>query len=279
MGAVVGAMGGRTESTQRENAGERAVAQHLGLVYHVARALARSGVAVELDELVSAGTLGLIDAVAHFDESRGLAFTTFATPRIRGAMLDELRRLDHVPRSVRRQARALAAATDALAGELCAAPDEAQLASRLGIDRATLWRWQCDGEGTHQLPLEKAHSDGDGSLTAEEYLSASNGCEVDEALTQEQELAALTGALRALGSRERAVLTLYYYEELRLHEIGEILGVSESRVCQIRTQAIAQLRDQLASLRGAVGIPAARVQAAASSSRRRASVSVGSLST
>ena len=279
MGAIAGAMSGRTESTQRESAAQRAVAQHLGLVYHVARALARSGVAVELDELVSAGTLGLIDAIANFDESRGLAFTTFAAPRIRGAMLDELRRLDHVPRSVRRQARAVAAATDALAGELCAAPDEAQLASRLGIDLATLWRWQCDGEGTHHLPLEKAHPDGDGSLSGEEYLSASTGCEVDEALTQEQEMAALTGAIRALGSRERAVLTLYYYEELRLHEIGEILGVSESRVCQIRTQAIAQLRDQLTSLRGAVAMPAARFQAAASSSRRRASVSVGSLST
>lgn len=279
MGAIAGAMGSRTESTQRESAAQRAVAEHLGLVYHVARALARSGVAVELDELVSAGTLGLIDAIANFDESRGLAFTTFAAPRIRGAMLDELRRLDHVPRSVRRQARAVAAATDALAGELCAAPDEAQLASRLGIDLATLWRWQCDGEGRHHLSLEKTHPDGEGSLTGEEYLSASTGCEVDEALTQEQEMAALTGAIRALGSRERAVLTLSYYEELRLHEIGEILGVSESRVCQIRTQALAQLRDQLTSLRGAVGIPAASFQAAASSSRRRASVSVGSLST
>lgn len=278
MGAVVGTLGARTESGQPEKAVRHAVAQHLGLVYHVARGLARSGVAVELDELVSAGTLGLIDAIAHFDERRGLAFTTFAAPRIRGAMLDELRRLDHVPRSVRRQARAVAAATDALASELCAAPDEAQLAARLGIDLATLWRWQCDGEGTHHVPLEKARADGDGAFTGEEYLSASTGCEVDEALTQEQEMAALTGAIRALGSRQRAVLTLYYYEELRLHEIGEILGISESRVCQIRTQAIARLRDQLVSLRGAVGIPE-RTQAAASSSRRRASLSVGSLST
>lgn len=277
MRAGAGTRRGGSESTSRESAAQRAVAQHLGLVYHVARALARRCVTVELDELVSAGTLGLIDALAHFDETRGLAFTTFATPRIRGAMLDELRRLDHVPRSVRRRTRAVASATAALANELGTAPAAAQLAARLGIDRTTLWRWQCDSEGTHSLPLERAHPDDDGSQAGEEYLSASSECEVDDALTREQELAAMANAIRALGSRERAVLTLYYYEELRLHQIGEVLGVSESRVSQLRTQAIAQLRDQLASLRGAVAIPGARGQAAASSSSRRASVSVGNL--
>lgn len=225
-----------------------AVSQHLGLVYHVARSLTRSrGITVELDELVSAGTLGLIEALANFDATRGLAFTTFAAPRIRGAMLDELRRLDRVPRSVRRRARAVAAATDSLTSELGALPDDSQLASRLGIDLETLWRWQHEGEAAHAMPLEHSYTDSDGAI--EQDLEASGRSDVDDALTREQELVALQAAIRALGSRERTVLALYYYEELRLHQIAEVLGVTESRVSQIRTRAIARLREQLVSLR------------------------------
>jgi RNA polymerase sigma factor for flagellar operon FliA len=227
-----------------------AVSQHLGLVYHVAHSLTRSrGITVELDELVSAGTLGLIEAMANFDASRGLAFTTFAAPRIRGAMLDELRRLDHVPRSVRRRARAVTAAKDSLTNELGAMPDDSQLAARLGIDRQTLWRWQHDGQAAHAMPLEHAYSDSDGGDVAEEGREAPGCSNVDDALTREQELVALQAAIRALGSRERTVLALYYYEELRLHQIAEVLGVTESRVSQIRTRAIARLREQLVSLR------------------------------
>lgn len=224
-----------------------AVLQHLGLVYYVARALLRTrGIMLELDELVSAGTLGLIEALEHFDATRGLAFTTFAAPRIRGAMLDELRRLDHVPRSVRRRARAVATATDALTHELGALPDAAQLASRLGIDRATLWRWQRDGQALRSVPLlHTAAASGD----CEDALDTSRLSDVDDALTREQEVVAVQQAIRALGSRERTVLALYYYEELRLHQIAEVLGVTESRVSQIRTRAIARLREKLGTLR------------------------------
>ncbi|MGQ0640140.1 MAG: sigma-70 family RNA polymerase sigma factor [Gemmatimonadaceae bacterium] len=227
------------------------VTQHLGLVYHVARALMRGReITIELDELVSAGTLGLIEALAHYDASRGLAFTTYAAPRIRGAMLDELRRQDHLPRSVRRRARAVSSATDTLMGELGTAPNAFQLAARLGIDQATLWRWQRDNTAVQPLSFDASETDGSGVSSREEYIEAASN-DVDDALTQEQELSALQDAIRALGSRERRVLTLYYYEELRLHEIAEVLGVTESRVSQIRTQAIARLRDQLAGLRDA----------------------------
>ena len=261
----------RSRSVEAD-ASQSAIAQHLGLVYHLARALMRSrGIAVELDELVSAGTLGLIDAVANFDSTRGLAFTTFATPRIRGAMLDELRRFDHVPRSVRRKARALHAANDALCAELGSLPDDTQMAARLGIDVATLWRWRADAN-TEAVPL----ADFDYEGVAAEAMFGMTGSEVDDALTREQELNALKDAIRTLGSRERAILSLYYYEELRLHQIAEVLGVSESRVSQIRTQAISRLRAQMARFRDEAGAPA---QAAVSSSRRRASVSVGNLST
>src|SRR5688572_12447092 len=117
--------------------------QHLGLVYHVAQQLARAGASdLELDDLVSAGALGLIEAFEHFDASRGLAFSTFATPRIRGAMLDEMRRLDRVPRSVRRKARQIDGVAMMLAGALGREPNHDELADGLGIDMATLWRWQ-----------------------------------------------------------------------------------------------------------------------------------------
>jgi RNA polymerase sigma factor for flagellar operon FliA len=236
---------------ERQPATQDAVARHLGLVYHVARALVRGrAIAIELDELVSAGTLGLIDALAHFDASRGLAFATFAAPRIRGAMLDELRRQDHVPRSVRRRARAVGAARDALMSELGAAPNAGQLAARLGVDCDTLWRWQTDCTAANSLPLDVSHTDGSDGTTREGYAEGTQG-DVDEALTREQELVALQSALRALGSRERTVLTLYYYEELRLHQIAEVLGVTESRVSQIRTHAIACLRERLGRLRHA----------------------------
>jgi RNA polymerase sigma factor FliA len=245
-------------TTPESDTARDAVSQHLGLVYHVARGLMRSrGIMVELDELVSAGTLGLIEALASFDASRGLAFTTFAAPRIRGAMLDELRRLDHVPRSVRRRARAVAAATESLTNEIGATPDDSQVAARLGIDRETLWRWQHDGEAAHTMSLEHAHGDSESGDFAEQVFEASGRSDVDDALTREQELVALQTAIRALGSRERTVLALYYYEELRLHQIAEVLGVTESRVSQIRTRAIARLREQLVTLRGvAAKVPA-----------------------
>ena len=243
-------------TTPESDTARDAVSQHLGLVYHVARSLMRSrGITVELDELVSAGTLGLIEALANFDASRGLAFTTFAAPRIRGAMLDELRRLDHVPRSVRRRARAVAAATESLTNEIGATPDDSRIAARLGIDRETLWRWQHDGEAAHAMSLEHDSESGD---FAEQVFDASGRSDVDDTLTREQELVALQTAIRALGSRERTVLALYYYEELRLHQIAEVLGVTESRVSQIRTRAIARLREQLVTLRGVAAKVSAR---------------------
>jgi RNA polymerase sigma factor for flagellar operon FliA len=204
---------------------------------------------VELDELVSAGTLGLIEAFNNFDAGRGLAFSTFAAPRIRGAMLDELRRQDHVPRSVRRRTRELHAALDALTRSLGKAPDQYQLARTLGIDLATLRRWEADGDGSRFIPLERT-SDGTptGSRIPIEHLVASEDGP-EEAITMTQEVGRLRDALLELPEQERNVLSLYYFEELKLAEIAAILGVSESRVSQIRAKAVARLRAALGSLR------------------------------
>jgi RNA polymerase sigma factor FliA len=224
--------------------------QHLGLVYHVAQQLARARANdVELDDLVSAGTLGLIDAFENFDAARGLAFSTFAAPRIRGAMLDELRRLDRVPRSVRRKTRQIDGACTALAGVLGREPGHAELAEGLGIDLATLWRWQTERESTQVVSIDRAPRGADDGHGAGEWLAGETGAEVDESITLAQEGAVLRDALLEIPEQERTVLSLYYFEELKLSDIARILQVSESRVSQIRSKAIQRLRRRLASLR------------------------------
>jgi RNA polymerase sigma factor for flagellar operon FliA len=224
--------------------------QHLGLVYHVAQQLVRARANdVELDDLVSAGTLGLIDAFEHFDTSRGLAFSTFAAPRIRGAMLDELRRLDRVPRSVRRKTRQIDGASMALAGVLGREPGHAELAEGLGIDLATLWRWQTEREATHVVSLDGAPGNADGGRSSREWLAGETGEEIDDSITLGQEAALLRDALLEIPEQERTVLSLYYFEELKLNDIARILEVSESRVSQIRSKATLRLRRRLAKLR------------------------------
>jgi RNA polymerase sigma factor FliA len=224
--------------------------KHLGLVYHVAQQLARARANdVELDDLVSAGTLGLIDAFEHFDASRGLAFSTFAAPRIRGAMLDELRRLDRVPRSVRRKSRQIDGASTALAGVLGREPGHAELADGLGIDLATLWRWQAERESTHVVSLDRAPIGADNGRGAGEWLADESGDEIDESITLSQESSHLRDALLELPEQERTVLSLYYFEELKLNDIARVLEVSESRVSQIRSKAVQRLRKKLGKLR------------------------------
>lgn len=245
----------RTHEAQSSlDARRTVISEHIGLVYHVARQLCRAKqMDVELDELVSAGTLGLIEAFANFDESRGLAFSTFAAPRIRGAILDELRRQDHVPRSVRRRTREMHAASEALTRELGHTPDHAQLARRMGIDEMTLFRWQSEGDNARFISLERTVDQAPhGSRVPFEQLMSSSDEELDDRLTMGQEVDALRGALMALPEQERNVLTLYYFEELKLHEIAAILGVSESRISQIRAKAVGRLRKSLGALRAPV---------------------------
>ncbi len=232
---------------------QRLLGEHIGLVYHVARQLCRAKqMEVELDELVSAGTIGLIEAFNNFDSSRGLAFSTFAAPRIRGAMLDELRRQDHVPRSVRRRARDLHSATETLTRSLGQTPDQNQLASAMGIDLPTLFRWQSETDAGRFIPLERTtEGTPSGSRIPMEHLIAAEDDDVEDRITHSQEVEHLREALMDLPEQERNVLSLYYFEELKLAEIAEILGVSESRVSQIRAKAVSRLRVTLRSLREA----------------------------
>ena len=226
--------------------------QHLGLVYHVAKQLTRARAnEVELDDLLSAGTLGLIDAFEHFDTSRGLAFSTFAAPRIRGAILDELRRLDRVPRSVRRKTRQIESTSNALAISLGREPGHAELAEGLGIDIETLWRWQTEREATQVVSMDGSQNSGEDRFSGE-WIAGSTGADIDDAITAGQEAAHLRDALLELPEQERTVLSLYYFEELKLNDIARILSVSESRVSQIRSKATQRLRRHLAALRAPV---------------------------
>jgi RNA polymerase sigma factor for flagellar operon FliA len=222
--------------------------ENLSLVHHVARQLVR-GLAgeVDLDELVSAGTMGLMGAVAAFDAARGLAFSTFAVPRIRGAILDELRRQDHVPRSVRRKTRNIASARESLTHRLGRTPETREVAAALGVDAPTLWRWMADVDGATHVPLDRGPDREGGSPAPAEFLGSDDES-ADERLSREEEVAMLRDALLQLKDQERTVLSLYYFEELKAREIAEVMGVSESRISQIRSRALAQLRGLLAPL-------------------------------
>ena len=223
--------------------------ENLSLVHYVAKQLSRSLSAdADPDEMVNIGTLGLMAALESFDASRGLAFSTYAVPRIRGAILDELRRQDHVPRSIRRKTRDIAQAREALMRTLGRAPQDRELAEQLGIDMDTLWRWQADMERTVQVSLSSSDNDRDDAGPAPIDVLPAGGDSAHDVLEQEEEVAALRNAILLLKDQQRTVLSLYYFEELNAREIAEVLGISESRVSQIRSKALTALRGLLRPL-------------------------------
>ena len=234
-----------------QEARDRLLEDHLGLVHHVARQVSRTlAVRADVDELVSAGTIGLMAALESFDASRGLAFSTFAAPRIRGALLDELRKQDHVPRSVRRKTRELSAAREAFQRAHGRAPEDRELAEQMGVDLETVWRWKADIEGATQLPIDRQPGDKEqGTAAPVDYLADETDHDVEASLTHEQEVRYLRDALLRLKEQERVVLSLYFFEELKLHEIAKVLELTESRVSQIRTKALSKLRTDLRPLR------------------------------
>jgi RNA polymerase sigma factor for flagellar operon FliA len=231
----------------------RLLDRHLGLVRQAARQMAsRVSGAVEVDDLVSAGTIGLVQALDSFDLSRGLAFSTFAVRRIRGAMLDELRARDWVPRSVRARGRQLATAVSALESRLGRAPEPAEVASVLSLDLETYWRWSEEVSGAALLSLDGAAAAGEPKALSLGETLADTGADLPGAgLAEEETHSHLREAIAALPSREATVLALYYYEELNLRQIAQVLRVTESRVSQIRSAALKRLRQRLGAPAGA----------------------------
>lgn len=237
-----------------QDARDSLLTENLGLVHHVARQLSRTLAAqANVDEMVSAGAMGLMSALEGFDASRGLAFSTFAAPRIRGAILDELRRQDHVPRSVRRKARELSSARETLQRMFGRAPAPQEMAAHVGIDVDVLWRWEADVENAVHISIDRQPGDGDfGMASAAETLADETHGDIEETLNHEQEVGLLRDAIMELKEQERIVLSLYYFEELKLHEIALVLNLTESRVSQIRSKALGKLRTELGPLRSLV---------------------------
>lgn len=222
-----------------QDARRELLGRYLGLVHHAAREVApRVRDAVSLEELVSAGSLGLLQSMDGFDIDRGLAFSTFAMRRIRGAILDELRARDPLSRTDRAHARQLDGASAALEQRFGRAATLQEIAAHIGIDGETIHRWR-----------ERTSSAGPVSLEGEpgaRVLADRLGDEAGDVVHGQVELAERNGTLRAalagLPQRERLVLSRSYLEERPLREIAEELGVTESRVCQLRSQGLARLR-------------------------------------
>ena len=240
----------RTPSTHAAASREALLTQHLGLVHHVARQLARGlSTAADVDELVSAGTMGLIQAADSFDRTRGLSFSTYAVPRIRGAILDELRKQDHVPRNVRRRTRDVSRARDALASELRRAPTDAELSHHLQVPTDMLRKWELDAEGASLSSLDQPIRAATNGGTLADAMADDRAISLDELLTHEYEVDRLKSAISQLKEQERTVLALNFFEELKLQDIASVLGLSVCRISQIRSAALAKLRVRLRDLR------------------------------
>lgn len=194
---------------------------------------------IELDDLIQAGMVGLLEALGRFDATQGATFATFASQRIRGAVMDELRTRDWLPRSVRRSARAVDSAVRQLEQLLGRAPEENEIAQHLEMPLSEYQQLLNDTNSGQLLPFEELVADGG------EPVSNELGNSPFEQLLDGQQRQTLIDAIEALPEREKLLMALYYQEELNLKEVGAVLGVTESRVSQLHSQAVSRLRARL----------------------------------
>ena len=199
---------------------------------------------VDEQDLVSYGLLGLIGAIERFDPDREIKFETYAIMRIKGAIIDELRSLDWVPRSVRSRAREIERAIVELERTLMRAPTDEEIAEKVGITTEELEGSLTEISRSSIAALDELWtvSAGGDQIALIDTIEDTQGPEPQSALAQTEMREALGEAIARLPEREKLVVTLYYYEELTLREIGEVLGVTESRVSQLHTKAILRLK-------------------------------------
>ena len=199
---------------------------------------------VEIDDLIQVGMIGLTDALSRFDAAQGVQFETFATQRIRGAMLDELRGTDWMSRGSRKQQRSIEAAVHRLEQKLGRAPQESEIAAEMGISLTEYQELLGKVRGTQLVYLEDMSGD-DGD---NDYLDRHVGDEAANPLAQLQDQRmreALIAAIKTLPEREQYVMSMYYEHDMNLKAIAAVLKVTESRVCQLHSQSIARLRVKL----------------------------------
>jgi RNA polymerase sigma factor for flagellar operon FliA len=237
------------KATRTREARDRLIVHYSPLVKYVAgRVAVGLPQNVEQSDLVSYGVFGLIDAIEKFDTSRNIKFETYAISRIKGAIIDELRSIDWVPRSVRAKARNVEKAYAKLEAKLLRTPTDGELAEEMNITEAELHAIfnQVSFVGIVALDEMLAVGSGERGEVASLGDTIPDRGEGPVAAYEVEEMKQiLARAINRLGDREKIVLTLYYYEGLTLAEIGEVLGVTESRVCQIHTKAVLQLRGRL----------------------------------
>ncbi|MEO8747214.1 MAG: RNA polymerase sigma factor FliA [Rhodanobacter sp.] len=230
----------------RESADEL-VRRHAPLVRRIAyHLMGRLPASVDVNDLIQAGMLGLLEAARHFAADRGASFETFAGIRVRGAMLDELRRADWTPRSVHRKSREVAEAIRQIEAETGADAEDAEVMRRLGISADEYHQVLADAACARLLSLTANDDDGEGAVIEVPDQAA---LEPHEDIEREHLQEALATAISKLPEREQLVMSLYYEQELNLREIGAVLGVTESRVCQIHGQAVVRLRARLGDWR------------------------------
>lgn len=209
--------------------------------------MAKLPASVEVEDLIQNGMMGLLDAIGRYEEGLGAQFETYAVQRVRGAMLDGLRENDWLPRSLRRDMRRIESAIHLLEQQHGRPPSETELAESLGVPLPEYQRMLQDARG-HQLVYFEDFTDGEGEDYLDRHLGAHESNPL-ELLEDADMRANLIRAIDDLPEREKLVMALYYEEELNLREIGEVLGVTESRVCQLHSQAVARLRARVIGAR------------------------------
>jgi len=227
---------------------ERLLTRYLPLVKQIAgRMLVALPKSVTMDELVSSGIMGLISAVENYDPNMGFKFETYAANRIKGSIYDGLRELDWVPRSVRQKARKMERAMEALYKELGRAPNEKEVAEKMGISIDDYHTMLDEVSVTSLLSLDESFINNRGDSASLSDFLEDPGCRDIHNAMEMAELKAVTiQALKELAEQEKLVMALYYYEEMTLKEIGMVMDISESRVSQIHTKAIMHLKYRIA---------------------------------
>jgi RNA polymerase sigma factor for flagellar operon FliA len=212
------------------------------IAYHL---MGRLPASVDVGDLIQAGMIGLLEAARNFSPTRAASFETYAGIRIRGAMLDELRKTDWTPRSVHRKVREVAEVTRQIENETGADAEDAEVMKRLGIDALEYNQILADAAGARLLSLSAPEGDEGSAIDV-----ADPDAQGPDALFEREGMReALADSIDSLPEREKLVMSLYYEQELNLKEVGAILGVSESRVCQIHGQALIRLRARMGGWR------------------------------
>ena len=219
--------------------------QYAPLVRRIAhQMIAKLPANVELDDMIQAGMMGLMDAMQRFEESQGTQFEVYAASRIRGAMLDELRAGDWLPRSARKSQRDIENAIHRLEQRLQRAPQESEIARELQMSVPEYQELLGDARGAQLVYLDDLGGGGDSDDYLERHIVHSGGEPLD-ALRDKRFRTALVAAIEDLPDREKLLMSMYYEQDMNLREIGAVMGVTESRVCQLHSQAVSRLRAKL----------------------------------